>query len=157
MVMRQHPPRQRGDFESYYKSLCLGGGVRCSSSRARVSSRVNCARIFVRPVNSVMTVRQVDHAGSKGSTPMLRSAARSILRRSCIARQTAFKSCNDGHSGRSRGKSSSMVYTAYICFNTGWEASGERVVVERVREDVRRVSVAERVVRRVVQRRRVED
>jgi hypothetical protein len=122
-----------------------------------MSSRVNSAIIFVRPVNSLTTIRQVPHAGSNGSTPILSSAARSILRRSCIARHTPFKSCREGHSGRSTGKSSSMVYTAYICFRTGWEASGESVAVERVREVVRRVSVAERVVRRVVQRRRVED
>lgn len=53
------------------------------------------------------------------------------------------------------GISPSTLYTAYICFRIWGDERGVRVAVVRWRDVVRRVSVAERVVRKVVQRRMV--
>lgn len=85
--------------------------ILCSSWSALVSSLVNVARIRVRPESSWMTVRQVDHAGSNGSTWMAKSAHRTSRRFSCMAIHVAFKSARDGVSGISTGRVSSMLYT----------------------------------------------
>jgi len=71
---------------------------------------------------------------------------------------TPFKSARLGTSERSTGPpSSSILYTAYICFRICADDRGMRRSAVREREHRRRFSVAERVVRRVVQRRWVLD